>query len=163
MDLYPWLVLVHVVSAFVFILAHGVSAFVIFRVRAESDRGRLTTLLELSASSLMTASVALLVALVSGIVAAVAGGHFAKAWPWLAIGTLVIVGGLMTPLAGIPMAGVRRALGLPTAADKKGPPPPPASDEELTAARAKLRPELVSVVGLVGLTVLVWLMQEKPI
>ena len=35
MDWYPWIVLAHVIGAFGFILAHGVSAFVAFRIRAD--------------------------------------------------------------------------------------------------------------------------------
>ena len=47
MDLYPWVVLVHIVAAFVFLMAHGVSAFVAFRIRGETDRTRLAALLDL--------------------------------------------------------------------------------------------------------------------
>ena len=164
MDFYPWLVLAHVVSAFIFILAHGVSAFAMYRVRAESDRARLLTLLDLSASSLLTATLAVTVALVTGIVAAVAGGHFDRAWPWAAIAILVGVGLVMTPLAGIPMTNVRTALGqlTPRQVKKGETAPEPVSDADLAVVRAKLRPELVSGIGIVGLTVLVWLMQEKP-
>jgi len=163
MDVYPWLVLTHVVAAFVFILAHGVSAFVAFRARAEPDRARLGALLDLSSSSLGVTFIALAVALVAGIAAAIVGGHFAKFWPWAAIIVLVVVGGSMTPLATYPMSALRRALGQPTRDDqKKGVVPEPQTDAEVAILRAKLRPELVSAIGLGGLVILIWLMQEKP-
>ena len=38
----------------------------------------------------------------------------------------------------------------------------PLSDDELTAARAALRPGLVALVGLAGTLALVWLMEAKP-
>lgn len=162
-DVYPWLVLTHVVAAFIFILAHGVSAFVSFRVRSEPDRARLGALLDLSSSSLGVTFMALAVALVAGIAAAIVGGHFAKFWPWAAIIILVLVAGSMTPLATYPMSAVRRGLGQPTRDDlKKGVVPEPQTDAEIALLRAKLRPELVSAIGFGGLVLLVWLMQEKP-
>lgn len=163
MDVYPWLVLTHVVSSFIFILAHGASALVAFRVRTESDRVRLGALLDLSASSLGVTFIALAVALVAGIAAAIVGGHFAKFWPWAAIIVLLVVGGSMTPIATYPLSAVRRALGQPNRDDtKKGIVPEPLTDPEIAVLRAKVRPELVTAIGLGGLVLLIWLMQEKP-
>lgn len=165
MDLYPWIVLVHIVAAFVFVLAHGASAFVAFRIRSETDRTRLAALLELSGASLATTFIALLVLLVAGIWAAIAGGHFGggKYWAWAALGVFIVTAGLMTPLASSWMNRVRHAIGARTQADKKTDPDPvPASDAELAAILATGRPELVAAVGLVGLAVLVTLMRFKP-
>ncbi|MEO5918548.1 MAG: hypothetical protein ABIQ17_03205 [Candidatus Limnocylindrales bacterium] len=163
MDFYPWVVLTHVVSAFVFILAHGVSAFVAFRVRSEGDRARLTAVLDLSASSLPIMYAALLVALVSGIAAAIMGGHFEKLWPWAAIGVFLAVGIAMTPLGTFPLAAIRRGLGQPNRDDqKKGVVPEPVPDAELATLRAKVRPELLAAIGLSGLVAMIWLMEAKP-
>jgi hypothetical protein len=160
MDLYPWLRFVHVLAAIVFALAHGVSTFVLYRVRAEGDRARLAALADLSASSFGVGMGALLVSVVAGIWAAIAGGHFAQAWPWAAIVTLVVVGGLMTPLAAIPMNKVRHALGIRIRGDTDA--PPPAGDDELAALRGAVRPGLVSAIGVGGLAILVGLMSLKP-
>lgn len=163
MEIYPWLVLVHIVSAFVFILAHGVSAFVVFRVRAEGERARVVALLDLSSSSLNVMLAGLGVSALSGIVAAVIGGHFNQLWPWASIGILIVVVLLMTPLAAIPLNAIRRALGQPNSDDrKKGVVPEPQSDAEIAVLRARLRPELTAGVGLAGLVLLIWLMQTKP-
>lgn len=163
MELYPWVVLTHVVAAFVFILGHGVSGFVAFRVRTEPDRAKLATLLELSQGSYPLTFAALLVAIVTGIAAAIMGGHFSQVWPWAAIGVLVGVTAAMTPVATFPMTSLRRGLGMPTRDDlKKGIVPEAVSDAELVVLRSKLRPDLVAAIGLIGLVALVWLMQAKP-
>ena len=47
--LYPWLLVLHVLSAFAFLAVHGVSMGVWWRVRRERDRARLVSLLGLSA------------------------------------------------------------------------------------------------------------------
>ena len=160
MDLYPWIVIAHVFFVIIAFGAHGVSALASFRVKASSDRAELKTLLDLSQTSLVAAGVALLVAILLGIWAAIMGGHFSRTWPWAAIVVLVVVVITMTPLAANPMREMRAALGIGN--DKSGAPLVPGSDGDIAAAKAKLRPELTMVVGIVGLAVLVWLMELKP-
>jgi len=160
MDLYPWIVIAHVFFVIIAFGAHGVSAFAVFRIKASSDRAELRTLLDLSQTSLAVAGIALLLAILLGIWAAVMGGHFSRTWPWVAIGVLVVVVLAMTPLAANPMRELRTALGL--GKDKSGAPLVPGSDADIAAANAKLQPELTTVVGIVGLALLVWLMEVKP-
>jgi hypothetical protein len=160
---YPWIVVAHVFFVIVAFGAHGVSAFAIFRARDERDRARLAAILDLSQLSIGVAGVALLLAVVLGIIAAVMGDHFGRAWPWVSIVVVVVATGAMTPLAANPLTEVRRALGMPVRGDRPGDPPrAPASDEALAAAQAGLRPGLVLAIGIVAIALLVWLMELKP-
>ena len=161
MEFYPWVVLIHVLAAFAFVLAHGASAFVAFRVRAEREPARIAALLDLSSSTLAVMYVALLVLLIAGIVAGIMGSWFAKLWTWAAIGVLVAVLVLMYVLASTYYTGVRRALGQATFGSKE-PPPPPVPVDELLAMLDSRRPEAITLVGGIGLVVLVWLMILKP-
>jgi MFS family permease len=162
-EFYPWIVLAHVVLVIVAFGAHGVSAFAMFSARRETDRGRLGAILDLSGSSLSLAGFGLLAAVLLGIVAAVIGGHFGRLWPWASIVVVVLVFIAMTPMGAGPMGEVRKALGQRVRGDKDGDPPrQPASDADLAAAQARLRPELVGAIGLVGVAMLVWLMEFKP-
>ena len=160
MDIYPWIVIGHVFFVIVAFAAHGVSAFSSFRIKRSSDRAELRTLLDLSATALIVAGIGLLVVIVLGLWAAIAGGHFSRAWPWAAIAVLVVVTFAMTPLAANPMRAMRVALGVGN--DKSGAPLTPGSDTELAAAQAKLRPEATMAIGVIGLLLLVWLMEAKP-
>ena len=163
MDLYPWVVIAHVFFVIVAFGAHGTSAFAMFQARRETDRTRLAAVLDLSGLSLGAAGIGLVLAVLLGIAAAVVGGHFGRAWPWAAIVVVVVVFGAMTPIGANPMSRLRQALGMPSRADKKGElPPGPGTDEAVRAAQAELRPELLTMIGLVGLAVLVWLMEAKP-
>lgn len=163
MELYPWVVIGHVVFVIVGFGAHGVSAYAMFRARSEPDRARLAAILDLSATSANLAGLGLLLAVVLGIVAAIQGDHFAKAWPWASIVLFVLVFGAMRPFAAKPMNEVRKALGMRVQGDKKDAPPrEPGPDGELAAARAKLRPEIVATIGVVGIVLLVWMMEVKP-
>jgi hypothetical protein len=160
MDLYLGIVIAHVFFVIVTFAAHGVSAFASFGIKRSSDRAELRALLDLSGTSLITAGIGLLLVVVLGIWAAMIGGHFSRAWPWVAIGVLVVVTFAMTPLAANPMRAMRVALGM--GKDKAGAPLTPGSDEELALAQAKLRPEATMAIGVIGLLVLVWLMEAKP-
>ena len=159
MDFYPWVVVGHVFFVIVAFSAHGVSAFAMYRVKAEPDRGRLVALLELSQSALIVAGVALLVTIGLGILAGIMGNWFSRWWTWASIGVLVVVIGMMTPFAANPMDRVRGALGLRNRHEKEF---APKSDEELRRAQATLRPGLVMGVGVVAIALLVWLMEIKP-
>lgn len=163
MDFYPWVVVAHVFFVIIAFGAHGASAYAVFHAKGETDRGNLAAVLDLSQASLGLAGVALILAVVLGIVAAIMGNHFSRLWPWASISVVILVFGVMTPVGANPMSNVRAALGLPSRLDKKGDPPrQPASDAVLRAAQAKLHPELLATVGIVAIAILVWLMEVKP-
>ena len=163
MDLYPWIVVAHVFAVIVSFGAHGVSAFAMFQVKNETDRTRIAAVLDLSTRSLLVAGIGLVVAVVLGIVAAAMHGYFGQLWPWVSMVVVVIIWIAMTPMAANPMIGVRKVLAMPVRDDKKGDPPrQPGSDAELAIAQARLQPQIVAAIGLVGLAVLVWLMEVKP-
>lgn len=163
MALYPWVVLAHVVLVILSFGAHGVSAFAMFRVKSETDRTRIAALLDLSNASLLSAGIGILLAVLTGIIASIMGDHFSRFWPWASIIVVVVIIGLMTPLAGTPMTEVRRALGQSVRGDKKDAPSrEPASAADLAAARARLQPELIAGLGIAAIVILVWLMEMKP-
>jgi uncharacterized membrane protein len=162
-DFHPTLILIHVLASLVFVVAHAVSAVAMFQVRGQSDRAMLTATLNRSSKALIVAVIALLILLVAGVILCFVGGWWGSLWIWVSLVLFVGVGGAMTPFAAIPMRDVRAALGIQVRKPKPGEPPPgPKSDEELAAARAALRPELVLVIGLASLIAIWWLMVTKP-
>ena len=165
MALYPWVVVGHVFFVIVAQGAHGVSALGMVQVRRETDRNRLAAILDFSYMSFYAATIGLLIAVLLGIAAGIMGNHFGRLWIWVSIAVLVALIVVMTPIAGKPMARVRRALGMRSERNEPehDPAREPLSDQELSAARAALRPGLVTVTGLGGTLVLVWLMEMKPI
>lgn len=161
--MYGTLVLVHVAGVLVFAAAHLVSALAMFQARGETDRGRLTAILGRSQKALTVAFIALLVGLLAGVVLAFQGGFWGRLWIWASIGLVIVVGGLMTPMAAIPMNQLRAALGIQVGKPKEGEPAAvPQDDATVAAARAKLRPEVVLAIGVAGYAAIVWLMSAKP-
>lgn len=169
MDLTPWLPflkVVHVLAAFGFVLVHGASAMVAFKLRGERDRTRIQALLELSNAYLNWLYVALLVLLLAGILSGIAGGHWngGQYWLWVSLGLLIAILVAMYVLATPHFDALRHALGLPTFDDtrKKVAPPPPATDADLVSLLVSGRPIQAAIIGLGGIAIVVGLMVLKP-
>jgi hypothetical protein len=162
-DLYPWLVIAHILGALVFAMAHGVNLFVAFRVRRELDKDRIRAYLELSGASITMTYAGLLVVLVTGILAGVAHGWFAFAWTWLSIAVLVGLSVLMFVRGSGYYTEIRHAVGLRSFLDKPDAPlPQPLPPDALARLLESRRPEELTVTGGLGLGVLVSLMVIKP-
>jgi hypothetical protein len=166
MDLTPylgWIVFLHVVGAFLFAAGHGVSIAVVFRMRPERDPARLLAYLDLSAWSVGVATVGLLVILVAGIVAGIVAGDFGKAWIWVSLVMFIVIGGVMTPLAAIPLGKIRLALGQRTRAVKPADPDPVAlSMDQVAPMLDALQPGLLALIGGGGFFVILYLMMFRP-
>jgi len=166
MDLTPyagWIVFLHVGGAFAFAAGHGVSVFMAFQLRRERDTARIGALLDISAASLATAGIGLLVLLVAGIVAGITLGSFGHAWIWVSLVLLVVIGGVMTPLGAIHFNQVRAAIGQRSRNLKPDQPDPvPVSADELAAMLDTRRPEQLLLIGGGGFLVILWLMMFRP-
>jgi hypothetical protein len=163
--LYPWLLVLHVLSAFAFLTVHGVSMGVWWRVRRERDRTKLAPLLGLSAGFITPMMLAGLLLIVSGILVGIAAGWWFNGqwWLWASIGMLIVIVALMTPLLSIPMGGVRRGLGMPSQADTKaGVVPTPVDDAALDRLLSDPRPTIGGSIAIAGIVVITWLMEVKP-
>ncbi|HEY6570717.1 MAG TPA: DUF2269 family protein [Candidatus Limnocylindrales bacterium] len=163
--LYPWLLVLHVLSAFAFLAVHGVSMGVWWRVRRERDRTKLASLLDLSAAFITPMMLAGLLLIVSGILVGIAAGWWFNGqwWLWASIGVLIVIVALMTPLLSIPMGGVRRGLGMPSQADTKaGVVPRPVDDAALERLLSDPRPTIGGSIAIAGIVVITWLMEVKP-
>lgn len=159
--MYPWIVLLHVVGAFLFVLSHGIAAWMVLALRSERDRARIGAMLSLSSLSMSGVYLGLLLLLVGGIWAGIVGGHFSRGWIWAALVVLAIVITVMYTVATPYFLRLRGAVGVAA----RGAEPDPAlrvDDDELTKllARAPIVP-LVGA-GVIGLLVILWLMVLKP-
>jgi hypothetical protein len=160
---YPWIVFVHVVAAFGFVLAHGVSVLAAFRLRAEREPGRIAAILDLSSYSITGVYITLLATAVSGVVLGFMGAYWGTLWIWISIGLLVVVMALMFVIATPYYASLRRAVGQKAYGDAKDTPPPPvAGESEIAALVTSTRPFLLAMIGGVGLLAIIWLMMFRP-
>ena len=160
--MYEIVVFLHVLGAFAFVLAHGVSMIVSFRLRGERDRERQASLLELSGLGIGLMYIGLGVLLLAGILAGFMGSHWGRGWIWTALGVLVVVIAVMYTVATPFYGRMRAAAGLPGTEQAAAKLKPPATPADLEALATSQRPLLLAVVGGIGLAVIIWLMLFKP-
>ena len=160
---YPWIVLLHIVGAFVFVASHGVAIWMSMQISRERDRTRIAALLDLSSASIGSLYIGLLLLLVGGIWAGLVGDWFKFGWIWLALGLLVAITVLMYLIATPFFSKLRAALGQRTLQTKKTDPDPvPLSDGEIQAIAERAPVASLTAIGVGGLLVILWLMVVKP-
>lgn len=155
-----WWIFVHIGASFVFLMAHGTSVAVFFRLRKERDRERIRTYLQLSGTTARTMYLSLAVLVGTGLrLAFMPFTEFHKfKWPWISLGLLVAVLLAMLAVARPYYRRVSEATLLrPSGA-------PRASDEELDQMLRSPRPALVSHLALAALVGILYMMVfKKPV
>ena len=165
-DLAPFhglIVFAHIIGVFLFLLAHGVSAGVILKIRGERNPVALRTLLDLSRQSLNAAFVGFLIWFIAGILAGFSGNYWTSGryWIWASLAVAIVVAGLMTPLGAMYLNRIREAVGIDPKTGTINP-SATADDAAVAAAIGSGRPILLASIGAVGVVVLAWLMMFKP-
>jgi hypothetical protein len=153
---YQWWVFVHLVGVFGFLLAHGVSVMVLFRLRVERDPRRVNDFLQLSATSIRGFYISLGLLLLGGTVAGFLGHWWSYGWIWGAIVILVVTSLAMYAMARPYYARVRlvaRALSEGSTA---------VTAEQFDGVLKSGRPVTVAAIGIVGLVAILYLMVLKP-
>jgi hypothetical protein len=139
-----------------------VSAFVAFRLRAARTPEQVTTLMDLSGSSLTLVYVSLLVILASGVAAGFMGNWWGQPWIWLSIGLLIAIATAMYLVGTRYYVQVRHAVGQSAPQDPKGATFEPIGPEALARLLDSRRPEVLAAIGGGGLSTLIALMVLKP-
>jgi hypothetical protein len=164
--MYQWIVFAHVLAVFGFLIGHGASAAVIFRLRGERDANSIRVLLDLSRRANGVANTCLLLLLVAGVVAGFIGAWWGRYWIWAALGALVLISVAMFAIGSGPLVRIRQLMDPEEAARMKPNRAAAAHDapteEELAKLLAATRPVLVTLIGGGGLAVILWLMMFKP-
>jgi hypothetical protein len=155
--LYQWWVLLHLVGVAGFLATHGVSMFVMYRVRrVGGDRTRIAEMISLSRSTVTPMYVFLGMLLLGGVVAGVQSHSFNDWWIWEAIIVLVLATGAMYGLAKPHMNRLLEACTVRPSGV------PRVSDEELADLLDGPRTALITAIGAGALVVILYLMIFKP-
>ena len=165
MSIYKVILLLHVASAFIFIMAHGVSAMVMLLMPQQRDRNRICFLLEITGKAIGPAMRALDVAILTGLAMTFMAGWQRYAWPWIALTLIFVIGYFMGKFGSAYMGRVRRAMGAERPGKKRNPrtePLMPASFDEMVAVLESGRPRVIATIGLSGLATILVMMVMKP-
>ena len=160
---YLWLKFIHVITAVTFMVAHGTSIAISFRLKHEKDVERIKAMLDVSGTMWVATMLSLLVSFFLGIVLSFMGRWWSQTWIWASIVLLLVITFWMFYIGQGTYHPLRKALGLPyQARSKEMPAEEPAPEEERLAQIAKTRPWEMLIVGYGGFLVVIWLMMFKP-
>lgn len=159
---YDWLVYLHILSILLFMAAHGVAVIGIFQIKRARSVEAVIGVLDVSAASLGLMYVTLVALLATGVALGIMGDHWRSGWFWASLAVLVLIVAAMVPLGAIPFSNLRRTAGIPYSIHGKLFPAEPAKPEEVMQLIARLRPELLTAVGILGLALVLYLMMFKP-
>lgn len=153
--MYRWWVFLHLVGVFGFLLAHGVSVAVAFRLRKEREPARVQALLAMSSASINAFYPAVALLLVGGVAATFDGNLWGYGWIWASIVLLVLVSGAMYSVA----RPHYRRLRFITDAMVDG---SEAVGADQYAEALRSRQMLIAGIGSAGLLLILYLMLFKP-
>ncbi len=166
MDLAPfhlWIIWIHVVGVFIFLIGHGVSAAVAWRLRTERDPVAVRTLVDFSRRSMSFMILGLAIWFVGGIVAGFSGNYWTtgKYWIWVSLVLAIVVVGVMTPMGRIYFNRIRAAVGIDLKTNEVDP-SFVVDQAALDAAIMSGRPTVLAWIGIATILILSWLMYLKP-
>jgi hypothetical protein len=151
------------VAAVTFMVTHGTSIAISFRLKGEQDMNRIKTMLDLSGTMWIAMMLSLLVAGIAGVVLGFMLSWWSYWWIRISIALLLVITIWMFTIGQGTYHQLRRALGMPYQAGmKEMPAGEPGTAEESAAILAKTRPVLMLLVGYGGFVVIIWLMMFKP-
>jgi hypothetical protein len=144
-----------------FLLAHGTSAAMAFRLRSEKTTDGIRSLTELSKQTTQVMYSFILLIVITGLLLGIQGGWFGRYWIWTAMVVLVLTIGVMSVL-GRRYNAVRASVGLPARSGRRIVTSTPGSPEDIRRAVDATPAALISAIGVVALALLLWLMILKP-
>ncbi len=160
MDLYEWLRYIHVAGVLVFVLGHGASVAVAFKIRDERDPGRILAMLQLSTWSLSLFYVGIFLLLGGGIWAGftpgIEGSWWGSGWIWASLGIFVFT---MFVMYGVASSYYKR---LRTIAEAMVSGSEAVSKDQLAEVLSGPRAWILAVVGFGSLLFILYLMLFKP-
>lgn len=163
--MHHWMVYIHVLATFAFVMTHGVSSVVSLRLRSQRNPEMARAWLELNASDRLYGVLygSLLMLLVSGVISGFTGDWWGRGWIWVSLLLLILIIVAMFMIGSRHYSQLRKALGMPWFDGRKGHPAgDQASAEEIEALLAKSPAFTLTAIGFGGIAIILWLMMFKP-
>ncbi len=158
--MYQWTVFLHVFFAFVFMLVHGVSPVVMLSFHKEPDPERSLTLFNILPTLTITRVLTILMG-ITGFIAAFLTSWWRQGWVWASFVVFLIISYIMYKYGGGYYGLIYRGANRLIEARKTNT-DVAAALKEFDEARISPHPMVVSVVGIAGLAIILWLMRFKP-
>lgn len=160
--MYSAIVFIHVLSVFVFLLAHGISIVVFFLIRRQPSVERTHVLMSLRKAAAPVMMVAFLVMILAGLAAAFMGRWWGRGWPWASVVVLVAIFLAMGFLGRGYFERVEKLLKPVSKRASQTVAAVALRTQELTPVLQHGHPRLLAFIGIGGLATILYLMMYKP-
>lgn len=154
--LYEWLLFGHILAVAALLINHGVSMYVLYAIRGQTDRQKILDLITLSGRSILPMYLSIGLIVVFGFLLALELNVLSAWWIWLSVLILLVVIGLMSATAKPYFARVKEACELRPSGV------PRVSDEELQQILHSGSTNTITAIGAIGLIAIFYLMIFKP-
>lgn len=161
--MYRWIVYLHLISVFIFLLHHGLEIAVMFKLRKQqTDPAAVFTTLGLlddflPINALLFVRIIYATIIITGLTAGFMSVWWRQGWMWTALGLMIIIGIVMNRV------GLRYYISATGAANNVLKNKDDASAmEKFNAAKNTKAPEILVASGFLGGLIILWLMMFKP-
>jgi len=157
--MYTWVVYLHVIAVFVFLIQHAVDILVTFKLRQQTEPDGIYTaysfMLNNNTRNLRITYAAIIV---TGATAGFITPWWKQGWMWTALGVMILIWIIMSRFGPIYLTAVDTIA--ETAMKNKT--DPTALEKFKIDLKARREPEIMASTSVIGLLIILWLMMFKP-
>src|SRR5262245_810682 len=157
--MYTWVVYLHVIAVFIFLVQHAVDIIVTFKLRQQNEpEGIYATYAFMLNNNTRNLRITYLVIILTGAIAGFMVPWWRQGWMWTALGVMIILWVVMGRL------GPKYLTAVDTITNDaiKNKPDATALEKFRNDLRARKEPEIMVFTSVIGMLIIVWLMMFKP-
>lgn len=157
--MYPWVVYLHVIVIFVFLVQHAAEIFVTFKLRGQQEpAGIHATYAFMLDNNSRNLRITYSLIIVTGMIAGFIATWWRQGWMWTALGVMILLWFVMRRIGSSYLYAVDAI----TDRAIKNQNEPAALDKFRSDLRARREPEILTITSVIGGSIILWLMMFKP-
>ena len=157
--MYVWVVYLHIVMIFIFLIQHAAEIWVSFKLREQKEpEGIFATYAFMPANNVRNLRITYSLIILTGITAGFITTWWRQGWVWTALGVMIVIWIVMKRVSSIYLYAVD-AIAEPALKNRED---VSAIDKFRSDLKARREPVILSAFSLLGGLIILWLMMFKP-
>jgi hypothetical protein len=157
--MYIWVVYLHLVVIFIFLIQHAAEIWVSFKLREQKEPGGIfATYSFMPANNVRNLRITYSLIIITGIAAGFITSWWRQGWMWTALAVMIVIWIVMRRVSSVYLYAVdaiaEHAL--------KNSEDPSAMEKFRSELQSRKEPELLSATSVIGGLIILWLMMFKP-
>lgn len=157
--MYVWVVYLHILVIFIFLIQHAAEIWVSFKLREQKEpEGIFATYAFMPNNNVRNLRITYSLIIITGITAGFIAPWWRQGWMWTALGVMIVIWIVMKRVSGIYLSAVDAI----AAHAQKNREDASAMSKFRSDLKARREPEILSAFSLLGGLIILWLMMFKP-